>query len=190
MEKTKSGIRKWRAFDYWMLAVCFFPAAVFTWGVHEYAHWLMGGILGYEMWITFNQAGPVQGNYDSDWHQILIAMAGPIVTWVQAVLALFLICWSRQLWMYSFLFLALWMRTVAMIISLVSNPNDEARVSLLIGLPVWVVPVISVALMFALTYVGSRSLKAGWRSNVVAYVMASVVTVIVVFSDQLLFTNN
>ena len=190
MATTKSDIYLWRTTDYLILAAYFFPAAVLTWGIHEYAHWLMGRVLGYDMWITFNQVGLVQGNYDTDLHQILVSMAGPIVTWLQALVALFLIRRTRHLWSYSFLFLAFWTRALALTISFLSNPNDEARVSLLLGLPMWIVPAISVIFLLALTYFGSRSLRAGWKGNAIAYVMASLVSAIVVFSDQLLFFTN
>lgn len=177
----------WRKSDYLFLAASFIPAAILTWGIHESAHWLTGVMLGYDMWITLNQVGPVQGSYDSDGHQILVAMAGPIVTWIQAIVAFLVIRSTRELWMYSFLFLAFWMRAMAMCISFISNPNDEAKASMLLGLPMWVLPIVSVAFLLTLTYFGSRKLKAGWKSNVIAYLMASLVSAAVIFSDQLLF---
>jgi hypothetical protein len=179
----------WRTSDYALLVLSFVPAAILTWGVHEVAHWLTGVAIGYDMWITFNQAGPVQGSYDSSFHEILIAMAGPIVTWSQAVLAFAVVRRSRKLWTYSFLFLALWMRALAMCMSFISNPNDEARTSLIFGLPMWVIPGVSVILLLTLTFLGSRSLKVGWKGNVTSYVMASIVTTIVILSDQWLFTR-
>ena len=190
MATGNDDINRWQKNDYIRLAASFIPAAILTWGIHEYAHWLMGRSLGYDMWITFNQVGLVQGSYDSALHQGLVAMAGPFVTWLQAVAALFLIRQRRQLWSYSFLFLPFWMRTVAMIISFLSNPNDEARVSLLLNMPMWVVPAISVIFLFVLTYLGSRSLRAGWKSNGIGYIMASIVTAIVLYSDQLISIPN
>lgn len=180
----------WQVSDYLKLAASFFLAAVLTWGIHEFAHWLMGRLLGYEMWITFNQVGLAQGSYETDLHQILVAMAGPIVTWLQAIVALFLIYRTHDLWPYSFLFLPLWKRILAMGISFLSNPNDEASVSLLLGWPMWVVPAISVIFLLTLTYFGSRKLRVGWKGNVISYIMASIVSAIVVFSDSLLFTAN
>ncbi len=177
----------WRSKDYSLLAASFIPAAILTWGIHEGAHWLMGTALGYDMWITFNQVGLAQGSYTSTGHQILVSMAGPFVTWIQAVLALNYVRQSQQLWSYSFLYLTFWTRAVAMIISFLANANDEARTSLLLDLPLWVVPLLSVAFVFALTFLGSRALKVGWKGNVVAYLAASLVTAAIVFSDQMLF---
>lgn len=177
----------WQRPDYWILAVSFIPAAIVTWGLHESVHFLTGIGLGYDMWITFNQVGLVEGQYDSNMHEIMVAMAGPIATWIQAVLAFLVIRRFRTLWTYSFLFLACWMRAVAMGISFIANPNDEASASVLMGLPMWVLPSLSVLMLLALTFAGSRAIKAGWKGNVIAYAMASLVTAAVVFSDQLLF---
>ena len=187
MGSARGGMDSWRAADYSWLAACFVPAVLATWGVHEGAHWLMGTTLGYDMWITFNNAGPVRGAYDTTVHRALVGMAGPAATWLQAIAALLLIRRLRALWTYSFLFLALWMRFLAFCISYISNPNDEASVSLLLGLPMWVLPAVSVALLATLTYMGRRSLMVGWKGNVLSYVMASLVSAVVVFSDRLLF---
>ena len=161
--------------------------AIFTWGIHELAHWLTGVGLGYEMWITFNQAGPVDGSYDSTTHRVLVSMAGPAITWVQGVVALILIQRTQTLWLYALLFLAFWIRAVAMGISYISNPNDEAVASTLLGLPMWVLPTASVLFLLVLTYKGSKRLNVGWKGNILCYLCASIVTTIIVFSDQWLF---
>ncbi len=70
----------WTGRDYLWLALAMFPAAIFTWGIHEVAHYLTGVALGYDMWITFNQVGPVDGAYESAAHANLISLAGPVVT--------------------------------------------------------------------------------------------------------------
>ena len=170
-----------------ILAASFVPAAVVSWGVHEYAHYATGIILGYDMWISLNKAGPTQGHYDAVTHEFMVAMAGPIVTWIQALVAVVAIRWWRELWIYAYLFLTFWSRALAMIISFVSNPNDEAKASLLIGLPMWVLPTLSVGITFLLTFYGSRLLQVGWKGNAIAYVAASLVTAAIVFADQLFF---
>ncbi len=187
MTAENSGSRRWAKRDYWQLAGSFIFAAILTWGIHEGAHWLMGSVLGYDMWITLNQVGLVQGEYASDFHQILVSMAGPIITWLQAIGAFLFIRRSEHLWIYAFLFLTFWMRAMAMGISFLTHPNDEASVSLLLGLPMWVVPAISVIFLLVLTYQGSRLLNVGWKGNLVSYLMASLMSTIIVFSDQFLF---
>ena len=127
--------------DYFKLALWFFPATVVTWGLHEFGHYATGLLLGYDMFITFNHAGPTQGSYTSTNHDILVGMAGPIITWVQAVIAWRMIMKRDQIELYAFLFLPFAMRTMAMGLSYIAKPNDEAAASLLLGLPMWVLPV-------------------------------------------------
>jgi hypothetical protein len=177
----------WTVKDYAWLFFAFFPAAIFTWGIHEAAHYFMGRALGYDMWITFNQVGLVEGDYDSLLHRNLVSIAGPVVTAIQAVLAWWFIRKSNALWAYALVFLTVWTRALAMVISLMGDPNDEARISLSLGLPIWVLPSISVAFMLVFTMLSSRSLRAGWKGNLVAYVGASLVTALIVYSDQFLF---
>ena len=177
----------WTGKDYAWLFFAFFPAAILTWGVHEAAHYFMGRALGYDMWITFNQVGLVEGDYDSLLHRNLVSIAGPVITAIQAVLAWWFIRNSNALWAYALVFLTVWTRALAMIISLTGDANDEARISLSLGLPIWVLPAISVAFMLVFTVLSSRSLRAGWKGNLVAYFGASIVTALIVFSDQHLF---
>ncbi len=177
----------WTGKDYAILFFAFYPAAMLTWGIHEGAHYLMGRALGYDMWISFNQAGLVEGDYESLLHRNLVSIAGPVVTAIQAVVAWLFVRKTKALWAYSLVFLAFWTRAMAFVISLVANPNDEARISLSLGLPIWVLPSISVAFMLFFTVLASRTLRAGWKGNLVAYLAASIVSALVVFSDQLLF---
>ena len=178
---------KWTRSDYVSFAIWFIPAGVVTWGLHEAAHWTTGKLLGYEMWITFNQVGLDEGAYTSTFHEVLVGMAGPFVTWIQGVVAWLLIRKEGHIRFYSFLFLAFWMRTVAMVLSFISLPNDEAGVSLLLGLPMWILPSVSVTFLLFLTVSASRHIGAGWRGNSLAYVMASLVTTLVVVLNERLF---
>lgn len=178
---------EWGKSDYISLAVWFIPAAIVTWGIHEVAHWGTGILLGYDMWITFNQAGPVEGSYQSSFHNILVAISGPVITLIQAVTALLFIKKLSQPRLYSFLFLAFYLRVVALGISFMSKPNDEAVVSILLGLPMWVIPAVFVAILFALTYMGSKHLGVGWKGNLLSYVMSSIVVTLVVVLDGIVF---
>jgi len=171
--------RPWVAY-----ALMFVPAALLTWLPHEFAHWLMGELLGYDMWMSLNRGGLKGGGvYDSALDRSLVDAAGPLITCIVAITALVLIRKTGNLLIYPFLFLQFYMRAVALAISVVSQPNDEARISLELGLPLWLLPGIVVALLLALTVIGSRTVKAGWAGNVIAYVMASLLSAAIVFLD-------
>ena len=167
----------------WAYALAFLPAAALTWGPHELAHWAMGRLLGYRMWISLNQVGLVEGEYDSVRDRILVALAGPLVTGLQALLSYELIERWRKPWLYPLLFLTVWTRGLAMVVSL-KNPNDEAEASALLGLSPWVLPTLVVTGLLLLTIAGSRKLRLGWRANLVAYLMSSLVTAAIVLADQ------
>ena len=79
------------------------------------------------------------------------------------------------------------MRIVALGISYTSKPNDEAAVSIILGLPMWVIPSIIVGILFYLTYLGSKKLQIGWKGNVLSYFMASIVVTLIVVLDGILF---
>jgi hypothetical protein len=176
---TTSKRRPWAAY-----ALMFIPAALLTWLPHEFAHWQMGEALGYDMWMSLNGGGiEGEGSYDSALDKSLVDAAGPLLTYVLAIGSLALICKTRSLLLYPFLFLQFYMRAAALGISVLSQPNDEARISLALGLPLWLLPGIAVTLLLALTVIGSRTVRAGWTGNIIAYVMASFVSAAIVFLD-------
>lgn len=156
--------------------------AAITWGVHELMHYLAGVALGYEMWMSMNQAGLVQGEYTATWHAMVVSMAGPVVTYLQAGVAFWLIRARGLVLAYPFLFLAWFTRTLAFVIGF-KTPNDEMRTSLDLGLPGWLLPAVVVAGLLALTVLGSRRLQLGWRVNLGLYLMFSAITAAIVFGD-------
>ena len=165
-------------------ALMFIPAALVTWLLHEFAHWQMGEALGYDMWMSLNGGGLAgESSYDSALDRSLVDAAGPFLTYILAIIALVLIRRTHSLLLYPFLFLQFYMRATAMAISIVSQPNDEARISLELGLPLWLLPGVAVTLLLALTVIGSRTVGAGWTGNIIAYVMASLLSAAIVFLD-------
>ena len=148
------------SFFWWSVPV----AAALTWAVHEFAHFQVGRWLGYEMWVSMNQSGPTRGGYASTNHRMLIAMAGPLATYVQALIAFWVIRSLGKASAYPFLFFAFFMRASAFAIGF-AHPNDEARTSLDLGLDVWVLPAIAVGALLALTIVGAAPCSsAGGRT--------------------------
>ncbi len=156
--------------------------AAVTWGVHEFAHFQMGRWLGYDMWWSLNQAGLSTGEYKTGAHRMLVAMAGPFATYLQAALAFWLIRARHSSLAYPYLFLALFMRLAASVVGL-SSPNDEARTSIDMGLPVWALPAVVVVILFGMTIAASRTLHVGWRTNLLLYLVFSVITAAIVFAD-------
>src|SRR5690554_5999307 len=103
-----------------------FIAGFVTFAVHEGGHWLAALLLGHEAYFGLNSAG-ARGAVGAADHAIISA-AGPAVTVIQALIALWLVQARASAAAWVFLFWAAFMRLMATVVSLF-NPNDEARIS-------------------------------------------------------------
>ncbi|MBA4806569.1 hypothetical protein [Brevundimonas sp.] len=155
--------------------------AAATFVVHEGAHWLAGVALGHEMTVTLNSSAPV-GAVPRE-HDLMIAAAGPLVTLAGGLIAFVLILTRDSLTAYGVLFFALFMRFMAAVISLI-NPNDEARISLALGLGLYALPLIMVGVLLILTVIASRRLRLGWKTNLMTYLVSTVAVTAIVAADQ------
>lgn len=168
----------------WAFHIWLFLAVVFTFAVHEAGHWAMGQALGYDAYYGLNSAG-VRGDGVDPIHRLLIIAGGPAVTLIQALTALSLVIARSSPIAYAFLYAAAFMRFLATVITVI-NPNDEARLSLAMGWGSWTLPVITVLVLTALVGIGSRRLGVSWKTNLVAYGVATVAASLVIGADMVL----
>ena len=70
------------------------------------------------------------------------------------------------------LFSAFFMRLMAFGVSFL-NYNDEARISVYLGWPWWLLPVIVVAVLLLMLVQGSSKSGVGWRSWLLAWIVLS-----------------
>ncbi len=160
-----------------------FIVGIATFLVHESAHWLAGAALGHDMVATLNSVrstGPVSVR-----DQMLITAAGPIITIGQALIGFWLVARSRSPLGFALLYSACFMRVLAAGISVV-QPNDEAKISLVLGLGPWAVPLIVVVGLMGLVVTASRRLRLTARDHLLCYVVASVATTLIVGVDMML----
>ena len=155
---------------------------VLTWVVHEGAHFAAGRALGYGMWMSMNRAGNLDGDYATEAHQMIVTLAGPLVTCAQAALAWGLLRRRPSSVAYQVLFLAFFMRLTALGVSF-SNPNDEARASLAPRMPWWALPTVVCLALLGLTVAAARRLGVGWRTNVALYLVVGACAAGVVLGD-------
>jgi len=155
--------------------------APLTYLVHEAAHWLTGTALGHVMSFSINGVSPAAATSVRD--HILIAAAGPLVTLLQGIVAFMLVRTRDSVAAYGVLFFALMMRATAMGVSLF-HLNDEARISDLLGLGPWTLPSLMVGVLLILTVIASRRLRLGWKTNLGAYLVATVATTAIVMGDM------
>ncbi len=157
--------------------------ALATFVLHEGAHWLAGVVLGHEMTVSLNSSAPV-GAVSRE-HALLISAAGPLVTLAGGLIAFALVLARDSLAAYGVLFFALFMRFSAGLISLI-HPNDEARISLDLGLGLYTLPAAMVGVLMVLTVIAARRLRLGWKTHLAAYLVCTAALTAVVFADQVL----
>ena len=112
--------------------------------VHEFFHWLAGTLLGYDMFVSINKAGLASGSYAHGWHNQLVSAAGPAITIALAVASYALLQRHRSPLLFSVVFFSTLMRAMAAVVS-IGTPNDEARISLWLGIGKFTLPLLVVA---------------------------------------------
>ncbi|MFN3931083.1 MAG: hypothetical protein ACK4JY_04965 [Brevundimonas sp.] len=160
-----------------------FVAGFVTFAVHEGGHWLAAVLLGHEAYFGLNSAG-ARGTA-STVDQMIISAAGPAVTLLQALIALWLVQARASAAAWVFLFWAAFMRFMATAISLF-HANDEARISEWLGWGMWTLPVLVTGALIALLAVGTVRLKVGWKTLVLTWLVASVAVSAVVGVDMIM----
>jgi len=158
-------------------------AGVLGFLIHEAGHWVGGRLWGLDMYLQLNKAGPVDPQADPGfWAQITITGAGPVVTLVQALIGLSL---ARRFPLLGFalVFTATFMRILAFAISILVNPNDEARIGEMLGLGLYPVHLAVIGILLALLTVTTVRSRAGWPAFLTAFVMSSVAVTAVVYLD-------
>jgi hypothetical protein len=141
-------------------------AVLFVQLTHEFAHWSMSEILGYDSFLTLNSSGPLS-DYRLPWHAAAVDMAGPAFTVLSALIFFALIVRRRIKILYPFLLMCFAQRFLASIFGVFAMHNDEARLSLWINLPPHILPLIVCAFLFVLTFIASKKLMIGIKENII-----------------------
>lgn len=166
-----------------MFYAAMFLIVIATMLLHELTHWLVGTALGYDMYFTLTTSGIVDGAWNSQRDFAIVSIAGPLFTASIGVLGAWLAITKRMALGYELVFGAFMQRFVAMILSGVFIPNDEARVSLFLGWAWWVLPLVFVVFLLALTIWASRAMRFGVLVNFLCYLTASAAFTVMVFAD-------
>ncbi len=160
-----------------------FAIIIVTMLMHELTHVMVGTALGYDMYFTLTKAGVIEGGWRSDLDYAIVSIAGPIFTAAMGLVGAWLAISKRMALGYELIFVAFMQRFLAMVMSGLFIPNDEARVSLFLGLDWWVVPLMFVLPLLALTIWSRRVMKYGLLVNFLCYLTASAAFTVMVFFD-------
>lgn len=156
---------------------------LFTWLLHEFSHWVVSEILGYDTTLRLNATSPVQGSYKQTEDHILISIAGPIITIFQAVLAYILLKpqWNKAL--YLLLFTPFYMRALAGFMNFI-NLNDEGRISAYLAIGTFTLPVLVSVFLFYLVYRASAKSNLGWKFQLGTTLIVMFFSSILILADQ------
>lgn len=154
-----------------------------SWLLHEWAHWVAGRLLGYDMVMTRNKGYPASGAYASAPHYHLISAAGPFLTLLQAVLVFVLMYRRHRVMLYPFLFTCFYMRLLAAGMS-IRNPNDEARISSWLGIGTFTLPLIVLAVSFLLVSRISKQYRFDWKFQLATLLLVIPVSAAMILADQ------
>ncbi|WP_421764381.1 hypothetical protein [Ekhidna sp.] len=155
-----------------------------SWFIHEFAHWSVGEILGYDMKMTLNTAGIIDGSYGYTWERLLVSAAGPFVTIVQAVAFWILIMKRPNQYLFPFIFTPLYFRALASFMNII-NLNDEGRISHAMGIGTYTLPIIVTLFLFVLVY--SVAKKLYLRKSFIAWntLLVMIFSSVIILSDQM-----
>lgn len=163
--------------------ICALIAVVFSFLVHEFAHWTMGEILGYKMVMTLNVAYPLPRFFNKDWHYTLVSAVGPLVTLLQSLVFYLLIKVRSRKTLYPFLFSAFYLELLSGIMNL-RHPNDLGRISESFGIGLLTIPVIFILVHFFLVYKTSTRERYSIKFNLLTLLW------VLIFSSAWILTNN
>lgn len=160
-------------------------AVLFSWVLHEFAHWTAGNMLGYKMIMSLNQTTPVSGVLSSDKDYQLISAAGPAITLLQAFLVFFLMKKRKTNLLYPFLFACFYMRLFATVISS-RHLNDEARISHSLAIGTFTLPTLVTAVLLFMVYKTSVDNKFTIRFNLITLGLVILFSSVIILADQFL----
>ncbi len=161
-------------------------AVIFTWVLHEFAHWITSESLGYESVMSLNSVSVTEGQEKSASHEVYISVAGPLITIFQAVIVFLILQtkgWNKLI--YPLLFTPLYMRFLAGVMNFI-KPNDEGRIGEFLGIGLFTVSLFVCALLFYLVFRISKKYRLNWRFNFLTTVLIMASSSILILADQFL----
>jgi hypothetical protein len=159
-------------------------AVVFSFMVHEFAHWTMGELLGYEMRMTLNTGYPIAGKYDKDWHFTVISSVGPLTTLLQAIIFYLLIKRYSNKNLYPFLFTCFYLELLSGLLTF-RNPNDLGRIGAYLSIGLFTLPILFTAIHFILIYKTSKRENYEWKFLLITLLLIILSSSLWVMTNQM-----
>ncbi|MBX2895317.1 MAG: hypothetical protein KF763_07735 [Cyclobacteriaceae bacterium] len=133
------------------LAAASLGAVFFCFLTHEFAHWLMGKLIGYEMVMTLNTAYPKALQWNSTEDFMVVSVVGPAVTLLTSFSVYYIIRFKGNMLWFPFLFTCFYLELLSGIMNY-RNVNDLGWLSKYLNIGVFTLPIIFVIIHFGLLY--------------------------------------
>lgn len=153
--------------------------------MHELVHLITALALGVETFaFGLARVSYQMPTADFSTQATIISISGPIFTLSLGLFGAWLAVRRKISFGYDLVFVALYQRLMAMAMSVVTgNHNDEARVSLELGLEWWVLPSLFVAILAAAFVASSIRLRFGVLVLFLSYLVTSAGYTALIFLD-------
>ncbi|MFK8059652.1 MAG: hypothetical protein AB8B78_06115 [Polaribacter sp.] len=159
-------------------------ATFITFFFHEMCHWIAYELLGYDAGFTLNGASVKNSNLKlTKTQRIITSAAGPIFTICQAIVFYFILRKHKNILLYPFLFLPFIMRLGAGWANKF-QPNDEGRISLDLGLNLYIVSTIVVVFLFFLVFKISKKNKISIIFNTITFLISIILLFSLAYLDS------
>ena len=156
---------------------------VITWVIHEFAHWLTSELFGYKTIMRLNGTSNLNGEIPTNGHSAIISTAGPLITFMQAIIVFPLLKHHWNKYLYPILFTAFYMRLLAGLMNFI-NTNDEGRISEFLGIGTFTIPIIISCVLFYMVYKVSKRHNLDWKFQLKTTLIVMLFTSILILSDQ------
>ncbi len=158
-------------------------AVIFTWIIHEFAHWFTAKLLGYESIMKLNGTFYADGENPTEWHKIIVSASGPIITILQGFVAFLFLKRKWNIYLYPLLFIAFYMRFLAGLFNFI-NLNDEGRISVFLGIGTFTVSLIVSGFLFYMVYKISKTYNLNWKFQLLTTLFVMLTSSILILSDM------
>lgn len=168
----------------WKLALLFIPVAFLTYLFHEFGHWIVGEMLGNDMIMSLNNAGPRSEYFIDESHALYSAMGGPAFSILQAMISLLIIKKTKSIYVYPAVFFAVFGRFFSIIFGGL-NLQDEAKISTMLGIGTYTTAIIVLLLLFLIVLRSSYILKISHKANLYFLTISTTCILLVIGIDKL-----
>lgn len=168
----------------WKLALLFIPVAFLTYFFHEFGHWIVGEMLGNDMIMSLNDAGPRSETFIDESHALYSAMGGPAFSILQAMIFLLIIEKTKSIYVYPAVFFAAFVRFFSIVFG-GFNMQDEAKISAMLGIGTYTTAIIVILLLFLFILRSSYILKISLKANLYFFTISTMCILLVIGTDIL-----